>query len=788
VRPGDATIGTVSARRDTAAVPRAVVRLQELVVRGRRVHDLLSTQTVHVVPHALARTLPVDRTADLIALQAGVIARGEQLHVRGGRAGESRTALHGIGLDEPLRGRSIELPRSAVREVELASGGYDADLGGALAGVISYRTVDPGDFSGELAWRTDGQLDTHYDQASARVGGRLFGIGLVASGEATLDDTHLPNLRTTSRRDVLGASFGWRAQNRMLGHLKLMTGESTSRLVFELLANRRVDRPFNPMWSLDGFTQPCQLPSCSDGPAFSPVAQPGYSPYRAADHLTMSDTRAFAALAAWTGVLERTVLRASAGAVAWRRTTSLNGREDDSYVTAARHPQFGISESDRNDPFYAYLGDEPYFDRQESMRYTVRADAQRTTASEHLIKAGAGLTWDRVDVHEFDLSSRGTGLDSIRAYRASAPGGFAYAHGRWGFEGLVVNGGLRLEAFTPGSAARDQSFPVEPETQWSLSPRLGMAYPISTRDVFSVSYVRVQQSPDRDYLYDNRDLIINRQPIGNPSLVPATMIAYQAAVKHVFDEQWSLQASVFYRDLWDLVGSENADPDVDIAQLQYKNLDNGSAGGFELSLRGIGDRDFLEIHYTILDARGTSSLEEGEPFGAAILRRPPSLAPRPLDWDLRHSISFAASRQWTSFSTSWITQVGSGLPWTPAERRVEDVDRSDDNSRRLSWGESTSLAVRWLPGMLRRHLAIGVEVRNLFDHRGDLAATLSGYPHPVINTRYDDYGAYRTETGQGGGAYSDDIDGDGVPGWVPVHDPRLGTPPRTVRALFELSW
>jgi hypothetical protein len=65
---------------------------------------------------------------------------------------------------------------------------------------------------------------------------------------------------------------------------------------------------------------------------------------------------------------------------------------------------------------------------------------------------------------------------------------------------------------------------------------------------------------------------------------------------------------------------------------------------------------------------------------------------------------------------------------------------------------------------------------------------VDGYPNPVVNTLYDDYGAYRTETGLGGGAYW--LDGvGGAPGsWVPVHDPRLAQPRRTVRASVGASW
>jgi hypothetical protein len=110
------------------------------------------------------------------------------------------------------------------------------------------------------------------------------------------------------------------------------------------------------------------------------------------------------------------------------------------------------------------------------------------------------------------------------------------------------------------------------------------------------------------------------------------------------------------------------------------------------------------------------------------------------------------------------------------------------NTERFHWAESSALSARWSPPGLRGHASIGLEVRNVFDFRSDARATISGYPHFEINRIYDDYGAFRTETGLGGGAYWDDLTGDGVPGWVRVHDPRLVNPPRSVRLELGARW
>ncbi|HEX5633733.1 MAG TPA: hypothetical protein VFX50_10900, partial [Gemmatimonadales bacterium] len=67
---------------------RIVRRFPPIEVSAGRVHDLRSSATVHVVSAEALRDLPLTSFAQALALQPGVVAVGEDLHVRGGRAGE----------------------------------------------------------------------------------------------------------------------------------------------------------------------------------------------------------------------------------------------------------------------------------------------------------------------------------------------------------------------------------------------------------------------------------------------------------------------------------------------------------------------------------------------------------------------------------------------------------------------------------------------------------------------------------------------------------------------------
>jgi len=790
--------------------PRVVLRLREVVVRANPLHDMLSSQSVQLVGRDALRLQPVSGLTEVLALQAGVVARGEDLHVRGGRRGDLRIALRGIPLNEALRARPMEVPLLAIESIELLDGGLDAEHGGAVAGVAQIRTVSASPrpqfiarWEGDADWSNDFTQATGYHRATALLSAPIgLGLGAVVSADVLADDTYVPALRERPQWN------SWRADNRLLGFFKLAPLTGMDGAALEVLASRRVQRPYNPMWSLDGYTNPSTGVFGSEGPAFSEEPLPGYNRYRAAEHALMTDESRAAVVLSAQGPLGAGRLRGAAGWVEMRRLGSVGGGDDESYLDPTRSPVFGRPESSVNDPFFVYQGDEPFFHRSQARTLSGRGDYDATFASGSRYGFGAGLSYDHVTFRELDLTTLHTGFDSLRTFEAFAPGAFAYAQGRWVREGLVLNGGLRLEAFTAGPQSEDQSLGVPARTLWTLSPRLGIAYPVSTRDVVSLSYTRVQQDPGRAYLYDNRRFITQRQPMGNVTLVPTTMISYQVALKHLFDNGRALQAAVFYRDLYGQIGArEHREGFINFPR--YENADKGNAQGFELGLvLPAGERTRLEAQYTFMHAVGTQSLEEGIPYGGRQTPRTESLGDYPLDWDVRHSLALTAIWQHEPktpdrpargpielllrglrgpFSAAMNTRFATGMPWT-ATPRAGLSDPALTNQERFSWQEQTSLGLRWTPLLTGRRLTLGLEIRNLFDFRSDRVATLSGYPHPLINTTYDDYGSFRGETGLGGGAYWD-ADDRGIPdAWVRVHDPRLLNAPRLIRFSLGTDW
>jgi len=763
-----------STAADSARSHRVVRTLPTTEVRAQ-LPDLNSSQTVHVVEGAALRSFPIDGFVEAVALQAGTVLQGDELHVRGGRAGETNTTLDGFGVNEVLRHHAMELPLPSVRSAELVSGAPDAQYASGLAGVLDVRSVDPTPRP-SLSWRWQTALENRwYDRWSARAGSPLglAGLGIVAAVDATFDDTWLPDLRSEEHAYVLGIPFLWRADNRASGWVKLAPVAHPQSYSAQFLINRRLQRPYDPAWSTVITVPPSGTPGV-------PGYTPGYVAYNAADHLVVTDERQTAVILTVSSVKPTRRASAVAGWMRTRTFTSLDGGSDYQYV--------GNSPMYAPDSFYVVAGDDPIFRQSGSDVLGGRADYEHLTPRGNSIREGAGASWEDVSLEEIDFQYPDLPVDKVRSYHAFAPGGFGYVQTRWKSGGLTLNAGVRAEYWTPGPEAAHQTLAWDGHGTWSVLPRLGIAYPISARDAFSLAYVRLGQPPDRDFLYDNRRAITNRQPMGNPELEPSEVISYEAAVKHAFDAGWALQGSAFYRDFYGQVGVRNFDYPGLPTQVRYTSDDDGHAGGFELTLtRAAGPRKRIELQYTYLQAWGLESRPEGDPYVPVLQPVVTPLSPTPLSWDRNHSLALSFAWPWTEqLFVSWSTLVGSALPWTPRPIRQPLADPGLINSRRFAWSENTNVNLQWTPPFAHG-LTVGLEARNLFDHRGDRASSVDGYPNPVVNTVYDDYGAYRTDTGLGGGAFW--LDGNSGQGyWTPVHDPRLETPPRAVRISLGADW
>jgi outer membrane receptor for ferrienterochelin and colicin len=92
--------------------------------------------------------LPVDNIQGVLRLQAGVSDAGGQIHIRGGRGGEVAYWVDGVpmttarGGSGATRGMGINVENSAVQELQVVSGTFNAEYGNAMSGIVNIITKD----------------------------------------------------------------------------------------------------------------------------------------------------------------------------------------------------------------------------------------------------------------------------------------------------------------------------------------------------------------------------------------------------------------------------------------------------------------------------------------------------------------------------------------------------------------------------------------------------------------------------------------------------------------------
>ncbi len=118
---------------------------QEIEVVGDRpLMDIEQTSSSHIVTSDDISKSIVSNVTDIITQQAGVVQDDNEIHIRGGRNYENSYLVDGVSVQDPLSGTGygLQLSSNSLEEVEVITGGYNAEYGQATSGVVNVRTKD----------------------------------------------------------------------------------------------------------------------------------------------------------------------------------------------------------------------------------------------------------------------------------------------------------------------------------------------------------------------------------------------------------------------------------------------------------------------------------------------------------------------------------------------------------------------------------------------------------------------------------------------------------------------
>ncbi len=460
-----------------------------------------------------------------------------------------------------------------------------------------------------------------------------------------------------------------------------------------------------------------------------------------------------------------------------------------------------------------------HFSRNTSYN-VAKFDITSQMTKNHQLKAGMEARFYDLTLDEFNIIPARLGNDEIVPFKPSIPerstpdhNGYAhkpvefsiYAQDKMEFNEMVVNFGLRFDYFdskgkvmadpadpniydpllpshkyknytttTPDSelvpytlAERQAFWYKEASAKMQVSPRFGIAYPITDRGVIHFSYGHFFQIPTFRQLYgandgtdtSNPDLEVattsgNTTFLSNADLKPQRTVQYEIGLSQQVTTDLGLEVTMFYRDVRDWVGASPTIPTylASLSYSQFENLDYSNVKGVTLALSKRYSNYFeAGLDYSYMVAEGSASNPK-DAYDDRLAGRAPRIQLIPLNWDQRHTLNGNLSVGTTTWRASVLVKYWTGTPYTPTfppglVSGGSAFSGLANNSARKPAINTTDLRLFKSFRVMKQDISVFAYVFNLFDQRAaNNVWSDSGDPQYTLQTRNASYDANRIST------------------------------------------
>ncbi len=702
-----------------------VVSERPMIIRDK-------TATIKIIETEEIENMPTRGYQDIVGFQAGVVAFRDNpgirlrsgvteresssnttdINIRGGRPSEVAYFVDGFSQQDPLSGISTtNISSNALAEVEITTGGFNAEYGWVASGVVNATTKEGAqEYSGSVGAVTDNIGDQYdYNIYDGNISGPIPGLEgatFFLSGErrwqgdrqpSGIHDGILPN-------NWLG---GWS------GHGKL-----------SFKVNDNINVKAGAMWSRDNWSQYLHTYyfNIEHAPRYLDINKSGY--------------------VKWTHTLSPRTFYTIAGSYFETLRLRGDGVYFDDVTAYARDnwPGAGNPSQDETGLFWSWDDidgvtpdiDESHiwddFLRRNSSYIGIDADISSQINTQHLLKFGLdyqrntlkffyslfpangdSVNVDNYGYDEFGNEEDASGADAWRSETKHPITWALYLQDKFEWNDMVINAGLRYDYFNTNTKwVKDIQNPfaqgdtdslelvdlTDSEAETRLSPRLGVGFPVSDRTVLHLSYGKFFQRPELNRLYVNYRYYEYKvksggyyYTFGNPNLEPEKITAYEFGVSHQLNDNTSLEITGYYKDAAGLTQATtvaNVDPK---SYSIFLNEDFGTIKGLDFALKMRRTQKIaLDFNYSLSWATGTGSYATTQRNITWTLSEVPRFA-NPLEYDTRHKFTGIVDVRFgkgegplignihplENAGVNFIVNLASGNPYTPSQAGFDPI-------------------------------------------------------------------------------------------------------------------
>lgn len=671
--------------------------------------------SVYVVKKEAITYLPVDYTTNLVNFQPSVANFDTAIHVRGGRATEVQYMIDNVSITDPQTGElAIHTAKDILDELIFLPGGFSAEYGRAMSGLINLITVYPSDqLQFKVFTKTEKIMPRYYDFGYENYQSSIhLPISKKAKGYISFDLMHTDDwnprlfILPHKQRDDYALYGKWLFN--LSSKFKLTMSGAKSRSQFDC---------YTTQWKfhLDHYR----------------------SDKREGNLQTFNITYLPSAKSLISIVANRLFTSKIYGVREERRTGFFKDFVFKDYQSLVwpsysnKNP-FGITF-----PYFYCAGDYPQFEEKKSeiKKGLLSTDLQIHTY--HEFKAGLELS----DLDLYNLTSFVN--DSLHKvvdeYHFRPKEVAAYVQDDIDYKGLFAKLGIRYDYFSNGIDTID--------AKMNISPRFGFSFLVTDKFLFRTNVGKYTQPPLYEQMFTGLSLspiptyLVQVPLIGNPDLKPEKTISYEIGMQGKIRENLSVTVNVYNKDVSDLIGTRFVSA-LPINYVTYLNVEYANIKGIETSLDFQSSAFVTNISYALSYAKGTSSYAE-EVYWRYYRVNPDANFQIPatdywLNFDQRHRLFVQGIINGPSASKFYLLgSFESGFPYEIPDTTKKSQKR---NYLRLPFKKQIDGVVAKSFHLGKFSLVVNIEIVNLFDERYQIAPLLKVYRDEEIH--YWDFNDY----------------------------------------------
>ncbi len=662
--------------------------------------------------------MAVQDLGDLLSLQAGVVKDADgAIHIRGGRSSEVAFMVNGISItDDFSRNQSFQVENESIQELQVISGTFNAEYGNAMSGIVNIVTKSgSNDFKANLdIWSGDyisGRKETFWNIDDVDP---FANYNLQGSVSGPIIPDKLSFFVTARRHYTDGYIFGPKAylpRLTFIGQGATLTKSDSSAVPmnFSDKISLQTTIDWNILTALklkvDFFGHIEERRNYEHEYKLNPLGDRG------------DKDQGYSVIGKLTHTISPTTYQEFTVAHKFYELKSnlYEDFNDSNYVNPDLTLFFESTQ------FLKAGNDAERFQR-DSQSDIVKWELTSQINKQHQVKTGVEASFDKVSYFEANIFAHPDSFSfspmlNVREDFTRKPLKIAgFVQDKIEFESLIVNVGLRYDYFDPNGklpadvadpyiddplklqhkykdlngdgtigideqnssneysrAEREEFWYKDTKAKTLLSPRLGIAYPITDEGVLHFSYGIFQQIPEYSQLYIGDQIHLGQGsgtygPFGNPDLEPQTTTMYELGLQQQFTENFSIDVTGFYRDIRDWVSTSQQNQTIisGTNYVTYTNRDFANVRGITVAFtKRYANHYAFNLDYTFQIAEGTNSDPTQEFYSQQDGAEPTKIL-TPLHWDQRHTLNWNIFVGGDDWGADLISRFNTGQPYTPS--------------------------------------------------------------------------------------------------------------------------